>query len=140
MKTKFANEIPDGKALLSGIDTISVKVGFDGEDSTDGVVIQLNGKSYLCYADPEDGYRSISQFYSVPHECKYTFPPQPVFVEQYDDKAGDYGYAPSNHGIKIYNDNKELILWVGTDNYDDYYPMAIFEYHPENLPINKDRK
>ena len=26
---------------------------------------------------------------------------------------------------------------VCTDNYEDYYSLAIFEYHPENLPINK---
>ena len=140
METNFANEIPDGKVLLSGIDTVAVKVGFYGEDSTNGIVIQLNGKNYLCYEDPEDGYRSCSIFQEVSSKCKYTFPPQPVFVEHYNVVINEYGYEDSNHGIKIYNDNKELILQVGTDHYDDYYPMAVFEWHPENLPINKNRE
>lgn len=140
MKTKFFNEIQDGKAFLSGIDTVTVKVGYYGEECSDGVLFQLNGKNYLCYYDPEDGYRSTSRFFETTQKCKYTFPPQPVLVEQYDARYGEDFYGTSTHGIKIYNEQKELILWVGTDNYDDYYPVAIFEYYPENLPINKNNK
>ena len=34
----------------------------------------------------------------------------------------------------------KLILEVGTCNTDDYYPYTVFNYYPENMDINKDKK
>lgn len=39
-------------------------------------------------------------------------------------------------GMEIYNPDFGLILLIGTDYADDYYPVARWEWHPENLPIN----
>ena len=104
-----------------------------------GVIIILDDKIYSCYENPDDGYRSYSVITEgipdgIKEECKVTFPPQLVNVI-FEENGGDY---PSWR-CRITNNEGELILCVGTDDYDDYYPIGIFEYYPENLPINKDK-
>ena len=31
----------------------------------------------------------------------------------------------------------EEILRIGTNDYDDYYPVCILEFHPQNLDVNQ---
>ena len=113
------------------------------ESDGNGVILILDGDIYYCYENPDDGYRSYSVIEKAKSldeiKCNYrlpSFPPQDVYVK-FKDKKDNLG-DPSWECL-ITNKNGELILKLGTDNYEDYYPMAIFEYHPENLPINKDR-
>lgn len=120
--------IPEGWHGFSGFCDCEIKDEYN-DDVINGIVIQLDGKNYRCYEDPSDGYRSYSEVQETDQECMNTFPPQRVMVKHYD--------RSNNHGIEVYNPDFELILRVGTDNYDDYYPMAVWEWHPENLPINK---
>lgn len=119
--------IKEGWHELSGFCDCVVKQGYRGD--INGLIVRLDGKNYRCYKDSDDGYRSHSEFEETEQECTNTFPPQRVMVIRYD--------RASDAGIKIYNPDFELILLVGTDDYDDYYPMAVWEWHPENLPINK---
>jgi len=90
------------------------------------------------------------------------FPPQPVYVRvMNEDPHEDNKYNHFNvkekylsldisesderdgEFICIYNLESEefpesnLILKVGTNHDDSYYPYAVYEYHPENLPINR---
>ena len=61
-------------------------------------------------------------------------------IEVYDTGwVGANEYNESNRdGMKITNpDDGSLILEIATQWYDDYYPMACFSYHPENMPGNK---
>lgn len=32
----------------------------------------------------------------------------------------------------------EIVLEFGTDSYDDYYPMFIASFYPQNMEINKE--
>lgn len=124
----------NGHHMLSGVSNFTYK-GWD--DDGDGVIIVLDDKIYSCYEDPDDGYRSYSVIragvpYNVEKKCTNIFPPQPVNVK-FEEYTGNY----NSWDCKITNKDGDLILRVGTDEYDDYYPKAIFEYYPENLPINK---
>jgi hypothetical protein len=120
--------IPEGWHKLSGFCDCEIKDEYNN-DMINGLIIQLDGKNYQCYEDPSDGYRSYSEVQETDKACANTFPPQRVMVKHYDRN--------SNHGIEVFNPDFELILRVGTDDYDDYYPIAVWEWHPENLPINK---
>lgn len=129
------NIIPDGWHNLEGICTYSGKDQYN--EDIDGYILRVDGKNYLAYEDPSDGYRSYSEFLETELPCTTIFPPQRVSVLNYDveDELGGY-----NHGVKFFNAKGDLILHIGTENYDDYYPTARSEWHPENLPINQDMK
>lgn len=130
--------LKEGKHYLTAVFTYS----YEGwESNGDGVILILDGDIYYCYENPDDGYRSYSVIEKAKSldeiKCDHqlpTFPPQEVYVKftYKKDELGDPSWE-----CLITNEYNELILKVGTDNYEDYYPMAIFEYHPENLPINK---
>lgn len=107
-----------------------------GYETYSGVIVRIDGKNYFAYENPDDGYRSYSEFEETDAPCTNIFPPQRVMIKTYDDE-NDY---TRDKGIIIANPDFELILKIGTDNYDDYYPMAVYEWHPENLPINKNFK
>lgn len=128
--------ISPGRGFLEGICdyTRQAKSRFHVMNEGNGYIFRLNGKNYAIWENPDDGYRSYCQMEETDLPCDNTFPPQEVFVVLYDCD-GDYS---KNKGILIYNiDDGSLILKLGTDNYDDYYPCARMEYHPENMPINK---
>lgn len=110
--------------------------GNDGYNDIDGYIIRIDGKNYLAYEDPSDGYRSYSEFKETENACTTIFPPQRVNVMNYNCQ-GEYG---RDCGIRIFNAKGELILHVGTEDYEDYYPTAVSEWHPENLPINESLK
>lgn len=129
---EFDNIISEGWHELSGFCEVRTKIYEWGEE-VDGLVIRVDGKNYLCYEDPSDGYRSYSCFDVTDKECTNTFPPQRLMVKLYAyDKHGQ-----DEAGIAFYNSDLDLVLRVGTDRYDGYYPVAVLEWHPENLPINK---
>ncbi len=75
------NIISDGKHLLSGVCEVTVKCGYDGEDTAEGLVLTIDGKNYVSYTDPEDGYRSYVCFHKDnSYKQKNPFPPQEVIV------------------------------------------------------------
>ena len=123
--------IPDGWHELSGFCDCLIQINHSQYEDTNALIIQIDGKNYLCYEDPDDGWRSYSEFYETDKECTNTFPPQRVIVKNYDDG--------NNCGIKIFNQDSELILHAGTEDFNDWYPLAVWEWHPENLPINNNR-
>lgn len=128
--------ISEGTHFLSGIERVFIKTFYN--EVANGIRFVLDGKSYECYEDPEDGYRSTGVLKESDKKCKYTFPEQPVRVEWYNgDHDSCYVKMWKLTMRDPYTNNK--ILVIGTDNYDDYYPMAIFNYYPENMKVNQDR-
>lgn len=116
----------------------------------DGWCFEINGKIYHTYEDPSDGYRSLSiiekgyyqewneelnRYIDVKPDHMTYIPPQLLKLKT---EAGEE-YGEKFWKINLYNDVDELVLEVGTENYDDYYPRAIFHWHPENLTINKNK-
>ena len=132
-------DIENGVHYLSGISPATFSTGWDEE--IEGYVVQIDGQNYGIYSDPDDGYRSYGCWFPTDIQCTNTFPPQKVLVEQIDTdweyEDEEDCYPTKRCGLYITNEEHELILHIGTVWYDSYYPMATFEYHPENLPINK---
>lgn len=136
------NAIKDGIHYLSGFDEITVNTWME---DANGVALCIDGVYYGAHEDPDDGYRSYGCFYKIESDFEGTnkFPPQKVIVKNvrtrvFDEYYGDYSI--DYKGIDITNEEGELILEVGTDYSDSYYPRAYCHWHPENLPINKDRR
>ena len=47
----------------------------------------------------------------------------------------------NNDTIQFFDSiTKKLVLEIGTNNYDDYYPCCIMSFYIENLSINVNRK
>lgn len=137
-------QIKDGIHILSGISDLTIK-GDCGSpyylwEDANGFVIELDGKTYVVFEDPEDGYRSCGKIDLAKNGevCTNTFPEQKVLVKYFDGEyKGEWWTSQAWYYEFLNPDTNELILKIGTDNYDDYYPRSILEYHPENLPINK---
>lgn len=118
--------IQPGKHYFSGIDTSIV-------DGINYCLFILDGVTYKAWEDPDDGYRSWTNFEESNEKVKFKFPRQEVILIEDENNEREY--------IKMYNPkNGKLILRIETDYWDEYYPVACFEYHPENMEINKNRK
>ena len=117
-------------------------------DELDGLYIILDGKAYLAYRDPYDGYRSYGVFVEVGDENILTniinkFPQQEVYFTETQEKTKDdeLDYIVSDVLKQEFrNADGELILGVYTDYAEDYYPVGWVEYIPQNLPSNKIRE
>jgi hypothetical protein len=94
----------------------------------------LDGKKYTAVEDPSDGYRSCMDRLIVGKgKLKNTFPDTQVLAVF----ATEAAYTTSASMLWFYAiDNAQIVLEVGTDNYDDYYPRFVGSFHPENLPVN----
>ena len=142
----FNGTIPNGEHFLSGFEEVT----FDryGEE-LDGVVIIVDGKYYLAYYDPDDGYRSygkireIADLSEINTKIINIFEPQKIMVygfhEVVTDDEDDY-ITTDKSGIRLVNGFGDLILEVSTNYAEDYYPFGHIEYHPENLPCNLNKK
>lgn len=137
--------ITDGIHILSGVSDLIINADTEPWNlwsDSNGYIIVLDGKTYVVFEDPEDGYRSCGFIgYAKGEVCKNTFPEQRILVRHFDGtKRWSDWYTSKMWYYEFLNpDTEELILKIGTDEYDDYYPNAILEYHPENLPINSDK-
>ena len=129
------NIIRCGLGTLSGVQRIDVVSGC-WDEVVNGYIFVINGITYKIHENPDDGYRSYTEISVVTDKetiCNNTFPPQSVFItsENYNKYWGE-----NDEMYTIYNMDGEVILRFGTDRTDSYYPMAIFEFHPQNMPIN----
>lgn len=126
-----------GLHMLSGLETSTEKVidlGY-GYDSATVVYFVLDGVTYRVYEDPSDGYRSSMGSFDVvtDYVVKNRFPEQQVFGVMRPD-----GYD-KNDTIEFMDAmTSKVVLALGTDSYDDWYPTFVFEWNPENMAINKD--
>lgn len=107
-----------GLALLDAVDFYS--------DSNEYQVcrFRLDGLVYVAKEDAEDGYRSMMSelFVSKDSDMKNVFPERLVYCEM---EAGD------NDILNIYDtETKQVILSVGTSNFNDWYPCFVAHFDP----------
>lgn len=135
-------ELKDGIVKLSGFCEATFYVGWDNDEPVDGCIVQINGKNYGAYVDPDDGYRSYGSFFETDKPCTNTFPPQDVLLERVEDNGGDDLYEEPKRGILTLANpaTKEVILEVGTLWYDSYYPMGRCYFNPAAMPINQEKR
>lgn len=127
--------LPEGKHKFSGIDPY-MRPG-DYSCDYNGYYIVIDDTVYAFERDPDDGYRSYGYLY-IPdisvNNIKNRFPAQDVIItlnyrEHTDGNKQFYSITDVVTG--------KVILEIGTDYTDSYYPVAICHYYPENMAINQ---
>lgn len=125
-----------GLHTLSGVETgyTVVHDEWEGNQDCQFVKFTLDGVHYMAVEDPDDGYRSRCRDLVVSDTPpRYSFPPQSMRC--FMKRAGDDG---CNNDIIVMQDikTKEIVLEVGTGDYDDWYPYCHFVYNPEGMACN----
>lgn len=125
-----------GKYQLQGVDefTGAVKTWGDRFEDCNAIRFKLDGVVYVATEDPDDGYRSYLG------ELK---------IDEVDTKNPFNGVEviASYRDINKYNETSEIVdfidtttgdivLSVGTDNSDDYYPCFVAYFNPAAMSIN----
>lgn len=126
-----------GEHLLDAVDesTEQVKKWYgDSFEDANCIRFRLDGKVYTGIEDPSDGYRSsLEKLFVSQDEMMNVFPPVKVLA-RIRDKA-DYGGEAEILQL-LDAANGRVILEVGTDNSDDYYPSFVSSWKPENMAVN----
>lgn len=125
-----------GPHTLSGCDIATEQIKDWGEMYVSSGVIRfiLDEKTYAAVEDPDDGYRSSLRYLHLSDAAvENQFPPVEVYARHRDRVRSEYG--GSSDVLEIYNPSTgKIILEIGTDDEDDYYPGCVMGYYPENLP------
>lgn len=126
-------------AVDFGIGKIKDSYGAEYEDAQT-ISFRLDGKVYIAIEDPIDGYRSCMKGLKVSYRklMKNTFFPIEV-VGVYRERSRN-GYDSAKVLELIATINGKLILEVGTEHSDDYYPCFVAHFSPENIRNDKTKK
>lgn len=119
-----------GIHCLSGVDLSVIN---DSGYDCNCVKFTLDGVTYCAVEDPDDGYRSYcGELVVSDSSCRFQFPAlQVLCTMQFEGLWGD--------DVLLFTDvitGKE-VLAVGTEDLNDYYPVCVMRYTPENMAHNK---
>lgn len=119
---------------LSGVDTTVEKVKiWSSYENVEVVRFVLDGITYKAIENPDDGYRSLCKELLVCNEAvSNKFPPQKVRGSVKGNTSGNM------HDVIQFYDliSHKLVLEVGTNYVDDYYPCWVMGWYPQNLACN----
>lgn len=126
-----------GPHLLSGVEMANEKVKLEWDESYEDcqtISFIIDGQTYTAIENPDDGYRSSMGYLRRSDVIlANTFSPQPVIGRM---RLPEYGQV--NDTLEFLDaNNRKLVLAVGTDNIDDYYPCFVAEWIPENMTVNQ---
>lgn len=114
-----------GEHVLTGADTDSTNHG-----DSNAIRFVLDGKTYIAIEDPEDGYRScMGELIESQDKIPNLFKEQKVIGTMREGSGCD---------ILDFIDcvTGKIVISIGTDNTEDYYPWFVGEFHPENMAVN----
>jgi len=137
----FDVNITSGKHILTGVNYYHFRFDWMWENEcANGVCFILDDKHYYALEDPDDGYRSYMYIKEADKKiCKRTFPPQEVYVKNFEYRDNEWHDGPTDALYIMNADDNSIILKLEETHWDSYYPSANWEYHPENLSINKNQ-
>lgn len=128
-----------GEHVLDAVDLLTenmqAKYGDYCEDC-EVIRFRLDGTVYTAIEDPSDGYRSCMDrlFASPDDSVRNVFPPIRVLAKM--KESGEYG--GKNDTLQLLDlVTGKVVMEVGTDNLDDYYPSFVSHFSPENMAINQ---
>jgi hypothetical protein len=123
-----------GAHELSGVsfDDIPAKTELNPEyEDANRCTFILDGEAYQAIEDPSDGYRSTLRtlLRCDPALVSNRFEP----IQVVGSMRGRTGYTEND--VIDFRDtrNGKVILSVGTENTDDYYPSYVADWQPENI-------
>lgn len=112
-------------------------VDFERDDISDKdascIRFRLDGVVYIAVEDPDDGYRSYLDEIMIGDKITNQF--EKVLVRGKYRERNDGGNCSI---IQFFDQLTNLVvLEIGTENTDDYYPYFVANFSPENMSINK---
>ena len=128
--------LPEGKHEFSGIEPFQYQDKYG--NIRDGYYIIIDNVVYAFEIDHDDGWRSYGDIYIPEKISVYSinnrFLAQEVIItlhhrEHTDGNKEFYTIVNAETG--------EVILEIGTDYSESFYPMAICHYYPENMSVNQ---
>lgn len=126
-----------GEHLLTGVDTGKIPNTDDwgGSDECETLTFVLDGEVYTATEDPSDGYRScMGSLVNGGVVVSNTFAPQKVICS-YRDRYSD---NEKSEVLEMRDASTgEIVLTVGTENTDDYYPYFVANFDPRGLACNQ---
>lgn len=130
-----------GTTILQGCEwSKAERLRYNNEvETVDVIHFQLGPTTYSMYEDPDDGYRShLGKIEVDQHEITNTFAPCVVVCTHHTTAPAHFGNDKSVDILEIRcAETGKLIIEVGTDNTDDYYPSCVMSFNPENLIHNQ---
>lgn len=112
--------------------TTDVRHPFDSDSN--GVAFEIDGTVYMVWEDGNDGYRSsagpLMSFSGSPYQIGWNnaeYAAWPVVVSH--RTKSEYGGEDDVIEIRM-AETGDLVLVVGTENVDDYYPSFVASYTP----------
>lgn len=128
-----------GAHVLSGVDQGDAQLqpyegaGYDVD--CNWIRFVLDGVIYQATEDPDDGYRSSMRDLAIVSDpVANVFPPCAVVGTI--RATGEYG---GNSEVLSFIDERtgKVVLEVGTDNSDDYYPSFVAFFDPRAMAANQ---
>jgi hypothetical protein len=124
-----------GEHVLSGVDMSNKSILQYGStyENCEVVNFVLDSKTYSAIEDPSDGYRSAMSEIKVSDEpVSNMFEGQRVLAMMRKDDRHE-----KNDVLELFDvQTGKIVLQVGTENTDDYYPYWVAVFNPENMAIN----
>lgn len=121
-----------GMRKLTGVDRETESIQhYDWRAAEDCNVLRfrLDGVVYCAIEDPDDGYRSAMGSLVIDKTpINNKFKPVKVLATLGDGDADTLVLTDVKTG--------KVVLEVGTDNSDSYYPCFVDRFDPENMAIN----
>lgn len=114
-----------GTHMLSGVDRVEGVPGSWSEPSPEVLRFELDGVLYGAVENPDDGYRSSMRELSV-------FQGRPATTFEPVQVKAVYRGSDNQEILDLIYDDR-VILSVGTDYTDDWYPSFVAYWNPEPL-------
>lgn len=129
-----------GEHELSGVDSGVLRVdnGYGGSYAASRLLFVLDGVAYQAIEDEDDGYRSSMREIELASigEVANRFTPVKV-IGCYKQRRDD-PYSGQCDILQLVDVvTGEVVLEVGTDNTDDYYPSFVADFRPQAMVSNK---
>lgn len=122
-----------GRHKLSGVE-LGVMHDISINEDRNYVKFTLDNVHYLAVENPDDGYRSYCEDLVVTEQPPlFSFEPQDMDCMMMESFPGGF-----ENDILVMRDaySGEVVLEIGTDSVDDWYPCCRFHYKPENMSCN----
>lgn len=128
-----------GEHLLTAVDFSTEQIKqYEWSDDLENCQVArfcLDGNTYVAIEDPEDGYRSCMGSLIIDESVvSNQFPPQRVVCVH--RTKNEYNDCDILEMIDVVTG--KVVLEVGTDNSDYYYPSFVASFHPEAMAVNKE--
>lgn len=121
-----------GEKVLTGVE---LSVIYNNGEESNVIYIVLDDVCYMIQEDLDDGYRSFMSDIEIFNEdtpIRNKFPPISVICSM--DPS-----SKNCNNILLITDKitEDVVVRVGTDHFDEYYPYAVLHYCPENMIYNR---